>query len=280
MDLRSLKYFVAVFENGSFSAASKSQFIAQPSISASIKQLEQHLCEQLFIRETRGVKPTDAGYRLYPLAKQLLGQAHAIEGMFVEQPSKIPFRLGLIKGLGVERMSNLLKHFTASADAMELTLVPTEDACDARIISRELLSTGEQFIPMWQEEYLLAMPVDHPLNLDEQVSLSALANLAFIQRNPCDGWSFLKEQLQLASIELDIRARIQTIEYAIGLVKAGLGCAFIPVSQDTAKHQELVFKSIKDLSLTRQIGLAFKQESTLIEGLIKVVTMPSHKKGR
>lgn len=271
MDLRTLKYFVAVFENGSFSAASKSQFISQPSISASIKQLEQNLSQQLFFRETRGVVPTEAGQQLYPLAKQLLGQALAIEGLFVEKPFKVPFRLGLIKGLGVERMSSLLKRFTASAGTMELTLVPSEDHCDARIISKELLVSGEQFVPMWRESYLLAMPVDHPLCLQDQIELNHLSKLAFIQRSPCEGWSFLRERLQLAAIELDIRARIQTVEYAIGLVKAGLGCAFIPVSQDTAKHRELTFRSIKEHSLTRQIGLAYKQDSGLIKSLVQSV---------
>lgn len=269
MDLRTLKYFVAVFENGSFSAASKSQFISQPSISASVKQLEQNLSQQLFFRETRGVVPTEAGQQLYPLAKQLLGQALAIEGLFVEKPFKVPFRLGLVKGLGVQRMSSLLRRFTASTETMELTLVPSEEHCDARIISKELLVSGEQFVPMWQESYLLVMPIDHPLCLEDQIDLCHLSNLAFIQRSPCEGWSFLREQLQLAGIDLDIRARIQTIEYAIGLVKAGLGCAFIPVSQDTAKHQDLSFRSVTDLSLTRQIGLAYKQDSVLIKSLIK-----------
>jgi DNA-binding transcriptional LysR family regulator len=188
--------------------------------------------------------------------------------MFVEKPFKVPFRLGLVKGLGVQRMSSLLKRFTASTETMELTLVPSEEHCDARIISKELLVSAEQFVPMWQESYLLAMPIDHPLCLQDHVELSDLSKLAFIQRSPCEGWNFLREQLQFAAIDLDIRARIQTIEYAIGLVKAGLGCAFIPVSQDTAKHQELIFRSITDLNLTRQIGLAYKQDSQLIKSLI------------
>ena len=85
MDLKALAYFIAVYEKKSISAAAKACFIAQPSISSAIKQLEQSLKNQLFTRHARGVLPTDAGNQLYPLAKQLLGQADAIKSVFDEK---------------------------------------------------------------------------------------------------------------------------------------------------------------------------------------------------
>jgi hypothetical protein len=109
MDLRNLHYFVSVYEQKSFSAAAKKCFVAQPSISSSIAQLEQILNVLLFIRHGRGVNATSDGERLYPLAKQLLGQAQAIKMIFAEQSAKQSFYLGVTKGLGVARMSALLK---------------------------------------------------------------------------------------------------------------------------------------------------------------------------
>ena len=82
MDLKSLHYFVSVYEKRSISAAAKTCFIAQPSISAAIHLLEQSLKTSLFIRHARGVTPTDTGERLYPLAKQMLGQADAIKNLY------------------------------------------------------------------------------------------------------------------------------------------------------------------------------------------------------
>ncbi len=271
MDLRSLNYFIAVYETGSFSAASKRRFIAQPSISASIKLLEESLSQSLFHRNARGVTPTEAGHQLYPLAKQLLGQADAIQRLFIESPHKTAFRLGLIKGLGVERMSNLLQQFTSSVDAMELTLVPIEEPSDARIISRDLLAQDEKFVPMWQEQYQLAMPIDHPLCLSESIALEDLSALPFIQRSPCEGWNRLRDMLSKHSIVLDIRARIQTVEYALGLVRAGLGCAFIPIPTDKTLQQDIAFRPLTDLSLTRRLGLAFKQTSPVIDILRDVI---------
>ena len=96
MDLKALNYFIAVYEKKSISAAAKACFIAQPSVSSAIRQLEETLKNQLFTRHARGVQPTEAGLQLYPLAKQLLGQADAIKSVFVEKERIVPFRLGLI----------------------------------------------------------------------------------------------------------------------------------------------------------------------------------------
>ena len=267
MDFRALEYFVTIYESGSLSAASKKKFVAQPSISSSLKHLEQSLSTSLFVRHARGVQATHAGEQLYPLAKQLLGQAAAIRDVFSTDTTKTPFRLGLIKGLGVARMSDLLGRFTRSVDALELTLVSQDEACQARIISRDLLQNNEQFVPMWQEEYRLAIPLDHPLGLIDSVVITDLQNLAFVQRSPCEGWLYLKQALDNAKVRLDTRAKIQTIEYALGLVKAGLGCAFIPVSDDIVKDKDIHFKPIKNLSISREIGLGYTHESDTVKVL-------------
>jgi len=272
LDLRALEYFISIYETGSLSAASKKKFVAQPSISTSLKQLEQSLSTSLFVRHARGVKATQTGEQLYPLAKQLLGQAAAIREVFSTDITKTPFRLGLIKGLGVARMSDLLGRFTRSIDSLELTLVSQDEPCQARIISRDLLLNNEQFVPMWQEEYQLAIPRRHTLGLIDSVNIMDLQGLAFIQRSPCEGWDYLKQVLNNAKVRLDTRARIQTIEYALGLVKAGLGCAFIPVSDDLVKDKDIHFKPIKDLSISREIGLGYTHESDTVKVLQDLVS--------
>jgi DNA-binding transcriptional LysR family regulator len=267
LDLRALEYFVTIFECGSLSAASKKKFVAQPSISASLKQLERSLSTHLFVRHARGVQATHAGEQLYPLAKQLLGQATAIRDAFSTDTSKTPFRLGLIKGLGVARMSDLLGRFNRAVDSLELTLVSQDEACQARIISHDLLLKNEQFVPMWQEEYQLAIPLEHGLGLIDSVSITDLQDVAFVQRSPCEGWAYLKQALNIANVRVDTRAKIQTIEYALGLVKAGLGCAFIPVSEAIFKDKQIHFKPIKDLSISREIGLGYTHESDTVIAL-------------
>ena len=271
MDLKALKYFVAFYESGSFSAASKRCFIAQPSISASVQQLEKNLEQPLFERFSRGVTATEAGHKLYPLAKQLLGQAGAIKDLFTSTSNKTAYRLGLIKGLGVEKMSSLLKEFTAAVESMELTLVPSRESCDARIISQDMKADDETFVPMWQESYLLAIPANHPLRLNPIVNVSQLNGQAFIQRTPCEGWQKLSEAIVQQGIEIDIRAKIQTVEYALGLVRAGLGCAFIPIAEENLDLPDIEFRPVESLQLSRNIGLAFDQSSPITDVLKNIV---------
>jgi DNA-binding transcriptional LysR family regulator len=265
MDLKSLNYFIAVYELKSFSAAAKTCFIAQPSISAAIAQLEQQLSVQLFIRHARGVTPSEQGEKLFPLAKQLLGKT-----------DKQPFNLGVTRGLGVERMSLLLKDFTSANPLVELTLVPHTDKVDARIILKDELHESEPYIKMWQEDYLLVLPYDHVLALKDTVTLKQLDGLPFIQRTPCSAWNNLQDTLALAGISLDVRAKITTIDYALGLVHAGLGCAFLPAHNEIIKRSDVVFRPIVGLQLTREIVLAYTKSSEAIDNLKRLARKHAH----
>lgn len=274
MDLKALNYFIAVYENESFSGAAKHCFIAQPSISSAIAQLEQELNVALFIRHARGVKPTLDSEKLYPLAKQLVGQANAISASFKQNTDKPEFHLGVTKGLGVKRMSALLKEFTNAEPDIALTLVSPEEASDARIITKEELQPDEHFHPIWQEDYLLAIPESHPLSLEKHISLSKLEQLPMIKRSPCQAWQKLEEALTLKGMSLDIRAQIQTIDYALGLVSAGVGCALLPAYQEVLEHKDIRFKSITELQLNREIVLAYRISSPVIDTL-KIITTPN-----
>lgn len=72
LDVRKIRYFVSVFEEGSFSRAAERENIVQPALSTQIKQLEIELSVQLFERSTQGIQPTPAGRHFYKLCKDLL----------------------------------------------------------------------------------------------------------------------------------------------------------------------------------------------------------------
>ncbi len=275
MDLRALHYFSKVYEIGSISGAAKACFIAQPSISSSIQQLENELSCQLFFRHARGVKASEAGEQLYPLAKKLLGQADAIKTIFTDNTKKMPVRLGLTKGLGVARMSALLKDFTSSNDAMELTLVPPEEPCDAKIIASEEKQADEIFQPMWQENYALALPHNHVLAFQKRIELKDLQQQPFIQRTTCSVWPQFVDALQQADISIDVRAKIQTIDYALGLVSAGLGLALLPLYSETQQNNDISFQPIHGLSLIRNIGLAYQKQNQVTELLSFIINRHS-----
>lgn len=73
MDIREMKYFIAIVEEGTINAAAKQVHIAQPSLSRQMKQLEERLSIKLFERNNRKLQLTEAGHLLYNRAKQFLG---------------------------------------------------------------------------------------------------------------------------------------------------------------------------------------------------------------
>lgn len=79
MDLRSLRYFIAVVDAGSLSKAAASLYVAQPALTAQIKKLEGELGAQLLERSHVGVTPTPVGLQLYQDARRLLADAAAMQ---------------------------------------------------------------------------------------------------------------------------------------------------------------------------------------------------------
>jgi len=222
-----------------------------------IKQLESHLDTKLFTRHAKGVMPTDAAHPLLPYARQLTDDLSAIGNLFRHSKRRKPFRLGLIRSLGAERMGQLLTDFSNRVDGIELTLVEPDEPCDARIVTPSYVTEYETFQPMWQDEYLLAAPADHPIGLKTRASISELNRLPFIHRTPCEALDTLQKALQQERLELDIRARIQTLEYAQTMVQAGIGCALLPNTPHLRKQKQIRFMNIENLNMIRTIGIAY-----------------------
>lgn len=115
------------------------------------------------------------------------------------------------------------------------------------------------------------MPHHHVLSLKEQIQLSDFENLAMIKRTPCHAWRSLEDTLAIAGFSLDIRASIQTIDYALGLVSADLGCALVPAYSEVLEHPNIIFRPIEDVQLRREIVLAYQEESPALETLKMLV---------
>ncbi len=273
MDLRALRYFESVYERRSISGAARDCYIAQPSVSAAIQQLESTLGVSLFVRHPKGVSPTEAGERLYPLSKKLTGEAQAICNLFGEKPRPQPFRLGLMRSLGVDRMSLLLKDLVGAEEAMALTLVNPEESCDARIIDAVDLGEGELFQPIWQDRYQLALPLGHALSLGEKVSVADLKGLSFINREPCRALDRLKQRMAKRGVSVVVRANIRTLEYALGLVSAGVGAALVPDWDSTQARDDIVLRPFNDTELEQQIGLAYPADARISPALLAAIRL-------
>lgn len=262
MELRSLKYFQSVYELGSISAAARSCFVSQPSITSAIQHLESTLSVTLFVRHARGVIPTDAANKLYPAAKEMTDNAKSIINLFSQETMPVSLRLGIMRSLGAQRMSYLLKEITERIENVELTLVDPEEPCDARVVLAQSITSSESFIPIWQDKYQLGVPTSWPVAKQASIQLSQLESMPFINRNPCDALDKLKLSIVNQSVNFQPRANIRTIEYSWQLVCAGIGAALLPDWQEIKQADGLTLLPIAGVELVKHIGFAYKENKT------------------
>ncbi len=252
MDLRSLRYFSLAFEEENLTAAAKRAHVAQPSISSAIAALEEELSEPLFLRHKRGVTPTEAGRRLYPLAQDMLSRMEAIKGSFRRDDKRSPLIIGLQASLDTVRMEQFFRMLKDLEPGLELRLVGLDQPADIQILSESQIGREVDFYPLWQEDYVVVLPADHPLTLLPELDITDLRDAAIIHRDYCE-YRVLMDQY--ADLSLEIAAMAPSEDWAVSLVAAGVGISFMPLGC-VGQRAGVVTRSLKDISLNRRVGVA------------------------
>jgi len=256
MDMRAIRYFIAVYEEESVSAAAKRCFVAQPSISTTVSQLEEHLGIQLFLRHSKGVTPTPEAHLFYKSANNLMGEFDALKDLFRKVDDPLPVSLAIMPTIDAKRIGELIKRISTATDRLLLHLVDLNETADARIVSDHLRKKGERFLPLWNEKYVLALPHGHRLTLQSAIDLSDLHGVRLIERCYCELNDEVSSIINKAHVKPLTVARAMNEEWAVAMVSAGLGVAIVPES--SVNHiDSVVTKPIKDLKLLRKVGLAY-----------------------
>lgn len=254
MDLRSLSYFVAVYEEGNLSLAARRCHVSQPSISVAMQTLEATLGGQLLVRHSKGVTPTPAGEQLYARAVKLLGEVEAIRHLFREDRARAPLTVGIARFLPLDRVGVLLKALGQAAGGHDVTVVPADCPADLRLVTRQGLRDDEIFYPLWEDRFLLALPRAHPLTLRATVRLVDLAGLAWIARAACEVDARLTARAVTAGATPAVRGVADSDEQALALVEAGIGCTLVPQSALFGPQASL--RELADIALDRNVGVA------------------------
>ena len=270
MDIRSLRYFQAVYEEQSLSAAAKRCFVAQPSISAAIAQLEEDLKATLFTRHSKGVTSTDNAKELYPHACKVIHDLQALPHLFNAQQNNLNLSVSLMPFLSGSLVSQVIKAMLDQVPNLQLNLVDESEQADLRFTCQRYLSSDDIFHPLWQDDYVLAMAPNHALCKQSSISLKQIDGLPFISRTPCDiieSWHYL---INKQGIQVDVRAQVKTEEYALDLVAAGLGVSLIP-EHSARQRSDICLRPLNDANFKRMVGLAHHKSQSLPSRLLQSI---------
>lgn len=202
MELRHLRYFVAIAEEGSFTRAAERLWVAQPGLSTQIRRLESELGIRLFERHTRGVELTDAGELFLERARTVLTAAEAARriGGDLETGVVGTVRLGLASVPSWRPSPALLEHFTHARPNIEILLEEsyggalTRDLRDGRLdamLAPSLFSAPEfESIPLGSQPWMVLAGGAHPLATDGPISAAELGGREFVVTGHRDGASY------------------------------------------------------------------------------------------
>ena len=176
MQFRQLRYFVAVAEHGSFSAASTELRIAQPSIGQQIRNLEEDLGAPLFHRHSRGIELTASGETLLAHARDILARVEAARRI-VRDESASPsgrVRVGLTLSASIPMAVPLVEACDAQFPNVRLSLVEAlsddlvtrvaEDRLDVAVTYCGAYPDGVRGEALADEDYHFCVAADHPLS--------------------------------------------------------------------------------------------------------------------
>lgn len=261
MELRHLRYFVAVADEQSFTRAAERLHISQPPLSRQIQDLEEELGTPLFERGSRPLKLTEAGRFFYGHATRLLEQA-AQAARATRRVARMERRLviGFVGSTMYGAMPRLVRLFRAERPQTELSLVEmsTLDQLEALKAGRidvgfgrlRLDDPGVKREVLREERLVAAIPIEHALAIpDKPIILAALANEDILVYPKTPRPSYADQVLALfrdQGLEPGAVHEVQEIQTALGLVAAGMGICVVPTGVSRLRPDEVVYRPLSD----------------------------------
>lgn len=244
MDVRQLKYFVAIVDSSSLSKAAERLYVAQPSLSQQVLNLETELGAQLLIRSPQGVTPTEAGKTLYRLARDVLRRMEQIqqevrEGSGSETgtvaigfPTTIASLLAtpLFKLVREKYPGIKLQIFESMSGY--ITELLANGRLDLAILFRDTESLGVTALPLFDESLYVVGELMARLAPDsEECRLAALSNVPMVAPGPTNGLRLLIERtFTQANVDLNIVADIDSLPTLLEIADSGAACTILPAS--------------------------------------------------
>lgn len=271
-----MSYFVEVVNEGGMTNASKSLYIAQPTISKAVKDIEKELGMPLFDRSKRELKLTDAGQVFYQKCKEILA-------LYNNLPVEINSLLGLETGhisIGLSAVMNMNKFIQILGEFHKLypnityNLVENggkiiesqlaNDEIDIGITTLPVDGTIFNSIPLYQEDLKLVLNKEHHLAHRKTVEMKELANEDFILFNE-DFYlnDKIREAAKNAGFIPKTISKISQWNFIENLLNAHLGVSILPDNIVRMLDSNFKHININDSAMKWELGVIWKKEKYL-----------------
>ncbi len=275
MDIRQLRYLVALADEHHFTRAAEREHIAQPALSQQIRRLEDELGVALVERTTRRVAITDAGELLVVRARRILSELEAAQAELQELRGLLTghVTVGAMHTMGPVDVSLALAIFHERHPGVELTVREQSSEELAEMIRDDLLdlaflsvterieSHGLGLYQLVSEELVAVLPRAHRLARRRRVRMAELASEQFISyREGARLRELLGFAAREAGFEPQVKLESNESQRILRLVARGMGVAILPLSDTRQPDADVAALTLTEPSLTRDITLAWRQD--------------------
>jgi LysR family transcriptional regulator, hca operon transcriptional activator len=260
MELRHLRYFVAVAEEGSLTVAAERRLhTAQPSLSRQIRDLEYEVGAQLMIRSAHGIELTAAGRVFLDHARLALAQVDAAReaARRAAQPAKPSFALGFLTGKEIDWLPEAMRLLRDELSNIEITVSSqySPDLADALVrgkldvafLRRETRATALMFKVVATEPFIVVLPSDHRLASYEAINPHDMVGETFIavSNTAPVGRKVVDDYLRRTGIDIKPDHEADHLAMAMSLVASTRGVALLPAYARNLLPSSLVSRPLQ-----------------------------------
>jgi LysR family hydrogen peroxide-inducible transcriptional activator len=291
MNLRDLRYIVAIDEAGHFGRAAKACNVSQPTLSGQVSKLEAELDVQIFQRAGRKIQATEAGKVILANARRALAAADDIfaAAQAFRDPLNGKLRLGVIPTIGPYLMPYLLPDAAKCLPNAPLVLVedltdhliPLVESgnLDAALIATDADPAHLKSIDLFEEAFWVVAPPNHPLASASSISRQDLDPASLLLLT--DGHCFRDQALDLCTDQqasggamADMRAT--SLETLLHLTAAGYGITLVPylvIECGRAAASDLVARPFDGDGAARRVRLIYRRNSPRTKALVELARL-------
>jgi len=283
MNLKDLKYLVALADTGHFGRAAERTFVSQPTLSAQLKKLEEYLGVKLVERQPKNVQLTDVGKQVVARARRMLNEGDEIIALARNgtDPFAGKLKIALIPTIGPYLLPRVMRKLRKALPKLGLMLYEYQTEAllkrlrdgeiDLGIMALPTSEGGVEARELYREAFTVALPNGHPLAMKSAIKVADLKGQTLLLLE--DGHCLRDQALEVCS-RVDVREaedfRATSLETLRQMVVAGLGVTLLPemaVESPFGSQRGLAVRQFVKPAPTRTVGAVWRKSSTRVEAI-------------
>ena len=277
MELRHLRYFLAVAEELHFGRAAERVHIAQPPLSQQIKQLEKEIGVQLFKRTKRSVELTEAGKVFQREAGAVLERLEKgiLKAQLANRGEAGWLGIGFLSSINYDLLPNVIRKFRNDYPNIELFLQEMPDVEQNQALLEKRIHVGFTRFPIVNKELnyevvvrenlVVALPSAHPFAKKKTLKFAELAEEPFIlfsQTSPSVYADYMLRLCAAAGFQPRVAQNVGEVQTALGLVAAEIGIILVPSSTQNLKREGVVYRNLTNPKPTIEIIMQYRKDES------------------